>query len=83
MATLSQSEAALPKVSSGGFLLSAGTLWEREIVRFLRQPSRIVGLVAAPLLFWIFLGSGFGSSFHPSQGEGAANSLQYFFPAWW
>jgi ABC-2 type transport system permease protein len=50
------------------------------MVRFLRQPSRIVGLVAAPLLFWVFLGLGFGNSFRPSQAEGAANSLQYFFP---
>ena len=65
---------------SGGLLLSAATLWERELVRFLRQPSRIAGLVAAPLLFWIFLGLGFGSSFRPSPAPGAGSSLQYFFP---
>jgi ABC-2 type transport system permease protein len=65
---------------SGGLLLSTATLWERELVRFLRQPSRIIGLVAAPLLFWILLGMGFGASFHPGQTGGIAGSLQYFFP---
>ena len=64
---------------SGGLLLSAASLWEREMVRFLRQPSRIVGLVAAPLLFWIFLGSGLGDSFRP-QDPAAGGSLQYLFP---
>jgi ABC-2 type transport system permease protein len=64
---------------SGGFFLAAGTLWEREIVRFLRQPSRIVGLIAAPLLFWLFLGSGLGDSFRP-QDPALGGSLQYLFP---
>ena len=54
------------------------------MVRFLRQPSRIVGLVAAPLLFWIFIGSGLGASFHPPSGGASigndAGYLQYFFP---
>ena len=69
--------AALP--ASGGFLLAAATLWEREMVRFLRQPSRIVGLVAAPLLFWFLLGSGLGDSFRPAD-PAAGGSLQYLFP---
>ena len=45
------------------FLLSAGTLWQREIVRFLRQRSRIVGALGQPILFWLLLGAGFGNSF--------------------
>ena len=32
-------------------LLAAWTLWRREIVRFYRQPSRIVGALGSPLLF--------------------------------
>jgi len=60
------------------FLLSAGTLWQREIVRFLRQRSRIVGAFGQPVLFWVLLGSGFGRSFrHPGAQEGY---LEYFYP---
>ncbi|MBI2819304.1 MAG: ABC transporter permease [Acidobacteria bacterium] len=65
---------------AGGLLLSAASLWEREMVRFLRQPSRIAGLLAAPLLFWIFLGSGLGDSFRPQDTSGGDDYLQYFFP---
>ncbi|MBI3933743.1 MAG: ABC transporter permease [Acidobacteria bacterium] len=65
--------------ASGGLILSAATLWEREMVRFLRQPSRIAGLVAAPLLFWLFIGSGLGESFRPQDAAGGGY-LQYFFP---
>jgi len=45
------------------FLLAMTTLWRREMVRFLRQRSRIVGALGTPLLFWLLLGSGVGSSF--------------------
>ena len=64
----------------GRFLLPAATLWHRELIRFLRQPSRIAGLVAAPLLFWLFIGSGFGSSFQPASAVNGGGYLQYFFP---
>src|SRR5690606_37339337 len=64
------------------FALAAGTLWQREIIRFFRQPGRIIGSIATPLMFWIFIGSGIGSSFRPTGNEGeiAVNYLQYFFP---
>ena len=64
----------------GGFLLATASIWEREMVRFIRQPSRIVGLVAAPLLFWIFIGSGLGTSFQPGAAANGSGYLQYFFP---
>jgi ABC-2 type transport system permease protein len=60
-----------------GGLLAAGSLWWREVVRFYRQRSRVVGVIASPVLFWIVLGSGFGTSFH---GQGSRNYLDYFFP---
>ena len=62
-----------------GVWLPMTSLCRRELIRFLRQPSRIVGLLAAPFLFWLLLGSGLGTSFQPQT---AANPgyLQYFFP---
>src|SRR5580692_10257503 len=63
--------------------LSAGTLWQRELVRFFRQRSRVVGALGPPVLFWFLIGSGLGGSFRlaalPAGVEGA-NYLQYFFP---
>lgn len=38
------------------------TLAEREIVRFVRQPSRIVAAVATPLVVWGALGAGFSGT---------------------
>src|SRR3954451_24027030 len=40
------------------FILPAATLWQRELVRFWRQKSRVMGVVASPLVFWLIIGSG-------------------------
>src|SRR3954469_19986830 len=71
-----------PRGGPGGTALAAATLWWREIVRFYRQKARVVGVIASPLLFWVVIGSGFGSSFRdPSaRGAGGAHYLEYFFP---
>ncbi|MGH9383150.1 MAG: ABC transporter permease [Vicinamibacterales bacterium] len=55
------------------FLPAIYSLWRRDVVRFLRQPSRVIGALASPVLFWFVIGSGLGASF-----EGGF--LQYFFP---
>ncbi len=43
------------------FLLPAATLWQRELVRFWRQKSRLLGVIASPLLIWLLLGYGSNS----------------------
>src|SRR5215467_9371944 len=60
-------------------LLPAFTLWWREVVRFYRQPARVVGVVVSPLLFWVVIGAGFGTSLQKGA-TGTGNFLQYFFP---
>ncbi len=62
------------------FLLCSFTIWQREIVRFMRQRSRIIGTLGQPFLFWILLGSGFGSSFRINGIELSSGYLEYFFP---
>jgi ABC-2 type transport system permease protein len=42
------------------FFLAAATLWQRELVRFWRQKSRVLGVVASPLVFWLIMGYGSG-----------------------
>ena len=60
------------------FLLPIVSLWRREIVRFYRQKSRVAGVILSPLVFWLVIGSGFGSSYR--SGAGDQHYLQYFFP---
>ena len=52
------------------------SLLQREIIRFYRQPSRVIGVLAPPLLYWAVMGLGFGGGFD-FNGENSAN---YFFP---
>jgi ABC-2 type transport system permease protein len=59
------------------FLLASATLWQRELVRFVRQPSRVVGALGPPVVFWFLIGSGLGGI---GTGGGGGNYLQYFFP---
>ena len=49
------------------------TMWLREMIRFSRSKSRIIGALATPLFFLIILGAGFSSSLQVSGG-GAFNT---------
>ena len=62
-----------------GALVPIISLWWREIVRFYRNRSRVVGVIASPLLFWLVIGSGFGTSFRDPSSSGS-HYLEYFFP---
>jgi ABC-2 type transport system permease protein len=66
--------------ASAGVWLPAFTLWWREVVRFYRQRTRVIGVLASPLVFWIVIGSGFGTSFRSGGGQGQQNYLDYFYP---
>jgi ABC-2 type transport system permease protein len=61
-------------------MLPAFTLWWREVVRFYRQRARVAGVILSPLLFWIVIGSGFGTSFRSGEAAGQQHYLDYFFP---
>src|SRR5271167_4793725 len=65
---------------SSGLALPAFTLWWREVVRFYRQRTRVIGVIASPLLFWLVIGSGFGTSFRAGNAPGQQHYLDYFYP---
>ncbi len=79
MATQTTTLAAPALPISTGVSLPSFTLWWREVVRFYRQRSRVVGVIASPLLFWLVIGSGFGSSFRSGNASGQ-HYLEYFYP---
>ena len=80
MATQTATLQARGVPTSAGMMLPAFTLWWRELVRFYRQRSRVIGVIASPLVFWVVLGSGFGSSFRSGAGQGEQHYLDYFYP---
>jgi ABC-2 type transport system permease protein len=80
MATQSATMPTAAAPVSNGIALPAYTLWLREIVRFYRQRGRVVGVIASPLLFWLVIGSGFGSSFRSGDVAGQSHYLDYSYP---
>src|SRR5246127_1443351 len=80
MATQAATLARPVPSASAGVMLPAFTLWWREIVRFYRQPGRVVGVIASPVVFWLVIGSGFGSSFRAGGSPGQQHYLDYFYP---
>ena len=62
------------------FILPVITLCQREIVRFYRQRSRLLGALGTPVIFWLLIGSGIGASFRPPSAPQEMNFLEYFYP---
>ena len=48
-------------------------------MRFYRQKARVVGVIASPIVFWLVIGSGFGTSFRNDSGA-SQHYLDYFYP---
>lgn len=80
MASPGSTLSTAPAPRSSAIALPAYTLWLREIVRFYRQRTRVMGVIASPLLFWLVLGSGFGTSFRSGTAAGQQHYLEYFYP---
>ncbi|MGQ0634666.1 MAG: ABC transporter permease [Planctomycetaceae bacterium] len=64
-----------------GFWLPIWTLAVRELVRFIRQRTRVVGALGQPVLFWLLFGAGLHGSFSPPAWAPPEMTYQeYFFP---
>lgn len=70
--------AAMPRRASQA--LATWTLTQREIVRFLRQRSRVISALGSPIVFWVLIGLGLGRSFSPTGSTHTVDYLEYFFP---
>lgn len=53
-------------------------LWRRDLMRFWRQPSRLVGALGQPIIFWGVIGSGMAKSFVLEGTD--VGYLEYFYP---
>ncbi len=54
------------------------TIWQREVIRYLRSPSRIIGSLGMPFFFLAFLGLGLQSAF--AIRPGGERYLDYIAP---
>jgi ABC-2 type transport system permease protein len=50
-------------------------LWKREVIRFFRAKSRVVGTLAMPFFFLLVLGSGFSAAYQAQSGGNYMNVL--------
>ena len=61
---------------------ASSSLARRELIRFFRQPNRVIGAIGTPLVMWLLFGLGLEESFSvsPSGETQDENFLQYYFP---
>jgi ABC-2 type transport system permease protein len=71
---------AAAEASATSLWLPAVSLTWRELQRFVRQRSRIVGALGTPIIFWVLIGAGLGSSFKTEAITRDVSYLEYFFP---
>ncbi len=77
---MAEAESAIPlpvSPTAGMLWLPVWTLTVREVVRFFRQRTRLVGALGQPILFWILFGAGLQGSF---RGPADMSYQEYFFP---
>lgn len=60
-------------------VLGVYVIWLRELIRFVREPVRIAGTVAQPLLYLLLVGNGLAHGFRLREG-GPTNYLAFMFP---
>jgi daunorubicin resistance ABC transporter membrane protein len=60
-------------------LATVAVLWRRDVVRFFRQRSRVIGALLQPLIFWLVIGGGLDRAFAVPGAEGVGYR-EYFFP---
>lgn len=69
-----------PLAPSPGLWWPCWTLTRREIVRFLRQRSRIIGALGTPVIFWLIVGAGLNKSVAIGGGHADINYMEFTFP---
>ncbi len=60
---------------------AVAALWKREIIKFARDRSRLIGALAQPLGFWLLLGLGFQRTFQmPVATATEVGYMEFLFP---
>lgn len=59
---------------------TVSALWRREMIKFSRDRSRMIGALLQPLGFWILLGLGFHGTFSLPEPAAHVPYLEFLFP---
>jgi len=73
---VSAASSIAPRPRSGGGWAVVSVLWRRDLLHFARERARVFSAIAQPILFWLLLGSGFGSGLRTA----GVSYSEYFFP---
>jgi daunorubicin resistance ABC transporter membrane protein len=71
--------APAPRSALAEDLATLRVLVRRDLVRFFREKSRVVGALVQPLIFWLVIGSGMSGTFALASARGVGY-LEYFYP---
>lgn len=61
-------------------MMAVYTLWMREMLRFIRDKTRIIGTMGMPLFFLLFLGTGLNSAFQGASLPGGGEYISFMAP---
>ena len=62
-------------------LATVGVLAKRDLTRFFRQPSRVLGALGQPAIFWLLIGTGMSGTFrYGGDGAEGPGYLRFFYP---
>jgi ABC-2 type transport system permease protein len=71
----------MPNLQSSLTLQTVAALCWREMIKFIRDRSRVIGALVQPLGFWLLLGLGFQGTFQmPSGVTGSVGYIEFLFP---
>src|SRR5437588_5419791 len=56
------------------------TIWLREVTTFLRERSRIIGMIGQPLLYLLIVGQGIASGLTLNRGGGELDYVKFIYP---
>lgn len=56
------------------------TIWLRDVIRFYREKTRIVGMLGQPLLYLLIMGTGLSSAFRMPWSQGEFSYLEFMYP---
>jgi daunorubicin resistance ABC transporter membrane protein len=73
------SSAVAERSAVGEDFSTVRVLVRRELVRFFRERSRVIGALLQPMIFWFVIGSGLSSTF-VLPGDQGVDYLEYFYP---
>jgi ABC-2 type transport system permease protein len=76
--TLTTESVRIPTSSLATEARAVLVVWEREMIRFVKDRARILSSLAQPLLFLFVLGSGLGSLLSQGNGQGGAGGSVAF-----